>query len=64
MFCEKAKEFLSQQNVNFTERDVVNDAEALAELEELGIMTTPVIVIDDEVIVGFDRKRLQQLLTE
>jgi glutaredoxin 3 len=64
MFCEKAKEFLSQQNVNFTERDVVNDAEALAELEELGIMTTPVIVIDDEVVVGFDRKRLQQLLVD
>ena len=64
MFCEKAKEFLSQQNVNFTERDVVNDEEAFAELEELGIMTTPVIVIDDEVVVGFDRERLQQLLVD
>ena len=64
MFCEKAKEFLSQQNVDFTERAIVNDEKAFAELEELGIMTTPVIVIDDEVIVGFDRKRLQQLLTE
>lgn len=64
MFCEKAKEFLSQQGVSFTERDVVNDEEAFAELEELGIMTTPVIVIDDEVVVGFDRERLQQLLTD
>jgi len=64
MFCDKAKEFLSQQHVNFTERDVVNDEEAFAELEELRIMTTPVIVIDDEVVVGFDRERLQQLLTD
>jgi len=50
--------------VNFTERDVINAEEAFAELEALGIMTTPVLVIDDKVVVGFDRKRLQQLLTD
>jgi glutaredoxin len=34
----------------------------LAELEKLGYMTTPVIVIDGEVVVGFDRDKLQTLL--
>lgn len=62
MFCARVKEFLSQRGVEFVDRDSVEDEEALAELEELGYMTTPVTVIDEEVIVGFDRERLEQLL--
>src|SRR5258708_35909598 len=34
----------------------------LSELEKLGYMTAPVIVIDREVVVGFDRDKLQKLL--
>ena len=56
------KEFLSQKGVAFTDRNVVEDEAALAELEKLGFMTTPVTEIDGEVVVGFDRSRLEQLL--
>ena len=56
------REFLSQKGIEFTERDVAQDAEALAELEALGVMTTPVTVIDDQVVVGFDRPKLERLL--
>ncbi len=56
------KEFLSQKGVPFVEKDVVGDAEAMDELVALGVMTTPVTVIDGEVVVGFDRKRLEELL--
>ena len=56
------KEFLSQRNVPFVERDIAEDETALAELEQLGVMTTPVTLIDDEVVVGFDRERLNALL--
>lgn len=62
MFCNRAKEFLSQKGVPFTEWDVSSDGKALAELERLGYRTTPVIVIDGEVVVGFDQKRLEELL--
>jgi hypothetical protein len=34
----------------------------MAELERLGVATTPVTVIDGEVVIGFDRKRLSALL--
>jgi hypothetical protein len=34
----------------------------MAELERLGVATTPVIVIDGEIVVGFDRRRLTLLL--
>ena len=62
MFCNKVKEFLSQNNTDFTDRDVSKDDSALAELEKLGYMTTPVTVIDGEVIVGFNRAKLEELL--
>jgi glutaredoxin len=56
------KEFLSQQGVDYTERDIALDEKAMAELETLGVMTTPVTVIDGEVVVGFDKAKLESLL--
>ena len=62
MFCDRVKEFLSQKGVDFSERDITVDGQAIAELDELGYMTTPVTVIDGEVVVGFDPERLDELL--
>ena len=56
------KEFLSQKGVAFVERDVAQDETALSELEQLGVFTTPVTVVDGEVVVGFDQARLEALL--
>ena len=56
------KEFLSQRGIEFIERNVAEDESALAELEQLGVFTTPVTVIDGEVVIGFDRERLNALL--
>ena len=39
-----------------------NIANALADLEKLGYLTTPVTVIDGEVVVGFDLAKLRTLL--
>ena len=62
MFCGKVKEFLSQNNIEFVERDIAADESALGELEKLGYMTTPVTLIDGQAVVGFDVKRLSELL--
>ena len=62
MFCGKVKEFLSQNKIEFTDRNIAADESALAELEKMGYMTTPVTVVDGEVIVGFDRAKLESLL--
>ncbi len=62
MFCAKVKEFLSQNKIEFTDRNIAADQAALEELEKLGYMTTPVTVIDGQVVVGFDRDKLQRLL--
>ena len=63
MFCGKVKEFLSQKEIKYTERDVTKDPKAIDELREMGIMTTPVVIIDSAVIVGFDENKLNELIT-
>jgi glutaredoxin len=62
MFCDQAKEYLSQKGIKFQERDIAQDSGALADLKKLGYMTTPVIVIDGSVIVGFDADKIDQAL--
>jgi glutaredoxin len=56
------KEFLSQNNIDFTDRNIATDETALTELEKIGYMTTPVTIIDGEVVIGFDIAKLRALL--
>jgi glutaredoxin len=56
------KEFLSQNNIDFTDRNIATDETALTELEKTGYMTTPVTIIDGEVVIGFDIAKLRALL--
>ena len=62
MFCGKAKEYLSQKQVSFEDKDVMADPGALEDLRKLGYMTTPVLVIDGTVIVGFDQAKIDTAL--
>jgi serine protease DegQ len=49
--------------VKYTEHDVSRDRAAAEEMVALtGQMGVPVIVVDGEAIIGFDRPRLQQLV--
>ena len=57
-----AKEYLSQRDIPFVEKDILNDKSAMDELLKIGVLTTPVTVIDGEVVVGFDKARFEQLL--
>lgn len=62
MFCQRTKEYLSQKQIRFQERDVTKDAEAVTELQRLGYMTTPVTIIDGTMIVGFDAAKIDAAL--
>ena len=62
MFCGRVKEFLSQNKIDFMERNIAADETALGEPEKLGYLTTPVTVIDGAVVVGFDVAKLRSLL--
>lgn len=59
-----AKEFLSQKGYKFTEYDVTKDRAALDEMVRIsGARSVPVIAACNEVMVGFDRNRLEQMLS-
>ena len=62
MFCDREKAWLSQHNIEFTERDVATDEQALDELERMNVFSTPATLVDDELVVGFDREKLSRLL--
>ena len=46
----------------FQEKDIMRDPNSLADLKRLGYMTTPVILIDDSIIVGFDVQKIDDAL--
>src|SRR5918912_3946999 len=63
-YCHQAKDFLRQNGVPFTERDVAADPAAAAELTRLTRQRgVPVITADGQVIVGFNRPALEQLVS-
>ncbi|HEX2480418.1 MAG TPA: glutaredoxin domain-containing protein [Methylomirabilota bacterium] len=63
MPCRKTKEFLSSKGVQYREVNVAEDVEGREELvRRTGQLAVPVTVIDDEIVVGFNRPRLVELL--
>jgi len=59
-----AKEFLSQKGYKFTDYDVTKDRAALDEMVRIsGARSVPVISACNEVMVGFDRTRLEGMLS-
>jgi len=63
MYCKMAKEFFQKNNITYNEYNVQTDLEKRKEMiDKSGQMGVPVITVDDEFIVGFDKKRLDTLL--
>jgi len=63
-YCHQAKSYLSDRGVAFTEHDVSVDRVAAEEMVRLtGQMGVPVIVVDGEPVIGFNRSLLEQILS-
>ena len=62
MLCQQTKEFLRSRGVPFEDRDVSTDAAAFDDLSKLGYMTTPVLQINGDTMVGFDQAKIERLL--
>lgn len=63
--CTAVKEFLKQRGVEFVDKDVHADEAAVFELvRKYGSNSTPTVVIDDEVLIGFDPERIERTLAK
>ena len=62
-FCIRAKQFLKDSNIAFENIDVSADqVKAQEMITKSGQMGVPVIDIDGELIVGFDKERIKKAL--
>ena len=62
-FCKMAKAFFKENNIAYEERDVTTDDKAREEMvEKSGQLGVPVIDVDGEIAVGFDKSKLSELL--
>ncbi|OHA88442.1 MAG: NrdH-redoxin [Candidatus Zambryskibacteria bacterium RIFCSPHIGHO2_01_FULL_43_27] len=63
VYCNAAKQFFAQNAIQFENYNVAEDLEKRQEMiDKSGQMGVPVIFIDDEMVVGFDKERLSELL--
>ena len=61
-FSEMVRLHLESRGQKYTERDVDTDTTARDEMMHLGAESTPVTVIDGEVVIGFDEESIDELL--
>ncbi len=63
VYCKTLKEYLTEKNIKYQDIDVSKDEKELEKMVKIsGQMGVPVIVIEGEVIVGFDRRKVDELL--
>ncbi|MEK6714932.1 MAG: glutaredoxin family protein [Candidatus Omnitrophota bacterium] len=62
-YCIRAKQFLTENNIQFENIDVSADhAKAQEMIKKSGQMGVPVLDIEGEIIIGFDKERIKQAL--
>jgi glutaredoxin 3 len=64
-YCKMAKDYLTKKGISFTEYDVIKDEEAAREMiEKLRQMSVPVIIIDGDIVAGFNQELIDKLLAK
>jgi len=62
-YCYALKDFLREHKIEFEDVDVSLNQQAAEEMiQRSGQMGVPVTEIDGEIVVGFDKEKLEKLL--
>jgi len=62
-YCKRVKDYLTQKGVSFSDYNVAEDREKAKEMiDKSKQMGVPVIVVGDDVVVGFNQAKLDSLL--
>ena len=63
VYCRSAKDFFKEKNISYVEYDVAADTAKRTEMiEKSGQMGVPVIEVGENVLIGFDKETLAELL--
>ena len=60
--CKTAKDYLNSKGVKYTEKNVSVDKSAQMEMSQMGIMGVPALNVNGDIIVGFDRVKIDKAL--
>lgn len=64
-YCQMAKKFFQENNLEYEDRDVSSNQEFLIEMiQKSGQMGVPVIDIDGQIVIGFDKEEIAKLLSK
>ncbi len=62
-YCVAIKKFFEKNEVDYEEVNVAENQEALQEMKEkTGQLGVPVTEIGDDIVIGFDKKKISKLL--
>ena len=62
-FCQMAKAYFKENNVEYEEFNVATDAEKRAEMiQKSGQMGVPVIIIGNNLVIGFNKPVISEIL--
>ena len=63
--CKRAKAYLTEKGVSYQEIDVAASSEVARELiKRSGQMGVPVIIVNDDMLIGFNQAKLDELLAK
>lgn len=64
-YCKMAKEYFKSKNLQYEEYNVAADRAKVQEMvEKSGQLGVPTIEINGKIIVGFDRRAIDEALTQ
>lgn len=63
VYCKTLKEYLASRQITYKEIDVSENEKELEKMVAIsGQMGVPVVEIDGNVVIGFDREKIDQIL--
>jgi len=64
-YYKRAKEYLSQKGISYTDYDVASDRDKAKDMiQKSRQMGVPVILVDDQLVAGFNQSKLDELLSK
>jgi glutaredoxin len=63
-YCKKAKQFLRQSNINYTEYDVETSNKGKRDYKKLSGKGVPIILVGDQRMNGFSEGRMASMLEQ
>lgn len=60
-YCKAAREFMDKNNIAYHEYDIEKSTEGKKQYDSLGVRGVPVMLINDQIVHGYNPEKIMQL---